>query len=159
VDRPEGCLGDECVLTRSQARQIQEVLCLEMVDASFGPDTRAAIVAFEASRSEMVSKANGRLEARESSALLHVGPCGAPFSNALERFRYGDKGSGYRRPSPTLVQALAASLEDAGAAFPGPKPQTFDGELREAIGQVQRKMGQKETRQVTKELLDNLPVL
>jgi hypothetical protein len=96
------------------------------------------------------------LEARELSALMGVGACGDPFKNALERFRYGDKSKSYRVPSPGMVLALANTLELAGVTFTAPKPQTFNHALRDAIGQIQRKMGLEPAEQVTKELLNQL---
>jgi hypothetical protein len=158
-DQPKGCLADECSLSKSQAEQIQQALCLDEIDAHFGAKTRDAIAAFEASKNtEIVATSNRQLEAKERDALLGIGPCGEPFKNALERFRYGDKSTNYRMPSPGKVQALANTLELAEATFTGPKPQTFNPALRDAIGQVQQKMGLAQTRQVTKELLDKLPV-
>jgi hypothetical protein len=156
-DRPKGCLADECSLSKSQAAQVQQALCLDDIDANFGPKTRDAIAAFEASENtELVAIPNRQLEAKERDVLLGVGRCEEPFKNALERFRYGDKSTNYRTPSSGKVQALAETLKDAGATLTDPPPQTFDPALRDAIGQVQQKMELEQTKQVTKELLDKL---
>jgi hypothetical protein len=158
-DRPKGCLADECSLSKSQAEQIQDALCLADIDATFGAKTRDAIAAFEASKNtELVAIPNRQLEAKERDTLLGAGSCKDPFKNALERFRYGDKSTRYGVPSSGKVQALANTLELAGATFTGPKPLTFNSALRDAIGQVQQRMGLEQTKQVTKELLDKLPV-
>lgn len=163
LDRPKGCLVDECLLTKSQAEQIQRALCLDTIDANFGSNTRDAIATFEASedveRKELVAIPNRQLETKEWSVLLGVGRCGDPFKNALERFRYGDKSTNYTKPLPVMVEALANTLELVGVKFTDPKPQTFNATLRDAIGQAQGKMELKQTKQVTKELLDKLKEL
>lgn len=156
ADQPKECRAHECLLTKSKAKKVQEALCLDEIDGNFGPKTRDAIAAFEASGVDFVDKHNRQLEDKERSTLEGIGPCKAPFKNALERFRYGDSSNNYRAPLPRKVKILIDTMKDAEVSFTDPTPITFDTVLRDVIGQVQRDNNQEPTKQVTKELLDAL---
>ena len=89
-----------------QAKSVQRALCVT-ADGDFGSKTRQAIRRFEASDSsstpELVSNRNGELDVTEWTQLIGVGNCTAPFQNALERFRYSFKSSGFSQPDSGLV--------------------------------------------------------
>jgi hypothetical protein len=158
IGRPIGCLADECLLSKSQVMEIQRALCLETVDGNFGTTTREAIAVFEES-TEPVDIRNRQLNANESEALRSFGPCNpSSFKNAFERFQFSDKSSYYRAPNPALIRQLVNTLQDVDPSFTDSKHLTFDPSLREEIGKIQKQMGMKITKEVTKEFVDKLPV-
>ncbi|MCB1741082.1 MAG: hypothetical protein KDK91_11980 [Gammaproteobacteria bacterium] len=161
-DRPLRCIGAECAMRLEQAKSVQRALCVT-ADGDFGSKTRQAIRRFEASDSsstpELVSNRNGELDVTEWTQLIGVGNCTAPFQNALERFRYSFKSSGFSQPDSGLVGALVTTLERrAASSFSTPKPITFDATLRAALARAHEHFGidTMDKQQVTIELLDCL---
>jgi len=151
------CREDECNMSISDARAVQAALCMTKIDADFGPDTRKAIAALEASENPDVwlreKGKNGVLDDKEWRVLKNLEACSEPFKNPLERFLFGTRDSKYQTLDPTKVEDFAEQLkEDAGVSIDGDTPTTLDDRLRTAIQKVQREKVGAETDQVTKEL-------
>ena len=90
-DVPIGCIADECSLTSAQVREIQQALCLDVINGVFDNDSRAALGEYRAgltSRSADRRERNAPLSVAEGERLQSLGPCqSSGFLSAFERAR------------------------------------------------------------------------
>ncbi len=150
-EQPGKCQGNECNLSQTDARQIQQALCIAKPSGDFDAQTKNAIALFRTTNVIGNDSFKNKLTDDEISFLLSINGCPG-FSNAYERFSFGQDANPNAK---TNLDNLATQLGATGVQNVPTNPKNLQ-ELRPSIQRFQEIQGLKPTGVLTPELVDRL---
>lgn len=150
-EQPGKCQGNECNLSQTDARQIQQALCIAKPSGDFDAQTKNAINLFRTTNVIGNDGFTNKLTDNEISFLLSINGCPG-FNNAYERFSFGQDANPNAK---TNLENLATQLGATGVQNVPTNPKNLQ-ELRPSIKRFQEIQGLKPTGVLTPELVDRL---